>query len=442
MTGDQIMASMNLPIQAQGSNATSATLNLDFLSSASDPMSATDRTAYTAMALDDYDIDAMIAERADERTADGTTPDDQTRLQIEMDELEAIKGLRAVDRLPAILAYPGIEPGVETRGLMADSVGRTLFTPGNGFPPSLVSRLFGTEGDTSEAAVNASGDPAGDPNAVAEAVVTPEVTTSAIPSAPINPEEALAEENRLKDYYGVSRLTPSYELESLDELETMTNNAFTFNPEAEAFLFRVGDEKYVVTKDNVTGEGDASVFEELSQVGGFFGGGRQTPLSSLLNGATLTSSSTPGGYSLPTFGGAPSAPPESINITPEEATADQQMLIEALRSDDITPEELNAIAQGFADKYGEEPLTVILDQVQNTSTVTTPNADPNGLAYDRQMFLEPIRRGDRDLNGPVPDSDWEFLDNFEERYGSEARRALVTEGAALAKELNVSSGGR
>jgi hypothetical protein len=359
---------MNLPIQAEGSGAASATLDLSSLSSAGDPLSATDIRTHLITANDDYNLEDMIDTLKAESTAEGITDVDLQRIDTEMKALEEADSLSGALRLNAILGL-GIPAGPNTR-MLADRFGDTLFDPMYGFSaPSLVTLFGDTEGgDTSEAAVNASGTPVtgnpADPNAVAEAVVTPEVTTSVIPEPQLTPEEALAEENRLKDYYGVSWLTPSYNLESLDELETMTNNAFTYNPEAEAFLFKVGDEKYVVTKDNVTGEGDASVFEEMSQVDG----GRQTTLSSLLNGATLTpSSSTPGGYSLPTFGGAPSAPPESINITPEEATADQQMLIEALRSDDITPEELNAIAQGFADKYGEEPLTVILDQVQNTS---------------------------------------------------------------------------
>jgi hypothetical protein len=364
MTGDQIMAGMNLPVQAQGSDVGGVNFDFSGLSS-SEVLSAQDVRTHLITANEDYNLTGMIDALKSELTAD-TDPTDAGLINSKIQALEAADSLSGVNRLNAVLAIPGIEPGPNTR-MLADRFGERLFDPLYGFAaPSLVTIFGRTEGDTSDAAVAASGDP--DPNAVAEAVVTPEVTTSAIPSAPVNPEAALAEESRLKDYYGVSRLTPSYELESLDELETMTNNAFAYNPEAEAFLFKVDDEEFVVTKDDVTGEGDASVFEGMSQVGGFFGGGRQTTLSSLLDGATLTPpSSTPGGYSLPTFGGSPSAPPESVTITPEEATADQRMLTEALRSDDITPEELNAIAQGFADKYGEEPLTVILDQVQNTS---------------------------------------------------------------------------
>jgi hypothetical protein len=368
MTGDEIMAGMNLPIQAQGSNV--GGVNFDFSSLGSDnTISVGDANDYYERANGDYDVEGMSKELAASKI--GATPDELEIIEGKMRTLDALP-LSGPARLNGIFESGLFPIGDNTRDLMSSNLGPQLFGVENfsagartalGFEQTEEDGVV-TDGNPNEAL----GDPASvnpaDPNRIAETAATPEVTTSVIPEPQVTPEEALAEEDRLKDYYGVSWLTPSYKLESLDELETMTNNAFTFHPEAEAFLFKVGDEKYVVTKDNVTGEGDASVFEEMSQVDG----GRQTTLSSLLNGATLTpSSSTPSGYSLPTFGGSPSAPPESVNITPEEATADQQMLIEALRSDDITPEELNAIAQSFADKYGEKPLTVILDQVQNTS---------------------------------------------------------------------------
>jgi hypothetical protein len=113
--------------------------------------------------------------------------------------------------------------------------------------------------------------------------------------------------------------------------------------------------------------------------------------------------------------------------------ADQEMLMAALTSTDIDREELDIIAQNYENKYGADALSVVLNRA-NAQPAT--NVDPQEFASDREMFLAPIRQGVRDLNAPVPDSDWEFLANFEERYGLEAKRALMSEGAELAKELN------
>jgi hypothetical protein len=368
MTGDQIMASMNLPIQAEGSNATSATLDLDFLRSSSN-LSASDVSTHIKTINEELSIVGEVSRLNQlinpEAGLPRPTTEETTGYMADIAALEDADSRSGANRINALLAIPGVEVGETTRMLIGLH-GENLFSNTNGFNNPSLSILLGTSlEDTSDAAVAASGDPV-DPNAVVEATGTPEVETATLDSGvDLNTE------------FGVDENTPSLSVTTAN-VQAVINNVFA-NPNAvEAYALSVdGSVPLVVTRADVTEEGDSSALDDqLLGAEPAFG----ETVGSLLSRAALTRKAA-GRTPEQTLRdrGAPEEeiqrilsgagmPYVGINeITSEEAIADQQMLTEALRSDDITPEELNVIAQGFADKYGEKPLAAILDQVQNTS---------------------------------------------------------------------------
>ena len=174
MTGDQIMAGMNLPIQAQGSNEGGVTYNFTAAVPA-EPMRAADFNAHMQTVNADYDLEGMIVSLQESKTADGITTEDIALINEQIKGLEEADGLNGVLRLNAILEL-GIDPGPNTT-MLADTLGTRLFDPLQGFSSSSLSILLGAP------AVNASGVP-GDP------VVGPSGAPgdpAGTPLAPVNP---------------------------------------------------------------------------------------------------------------------------------------------------------------------------------------------------------------------------------------------------------------
>jgi hypothetical protein len=368
MTGDQILASMNLPIQAEGSGTTSATLDLSPLRS-TNTLSVTDANAYYARANEEYSVEAKRGELA--ASLEGATQDEITAINANIAILDSIPNSGPA-RLNAIFESGLFTIGDNTRDLMSSSIGGQLFGIENFSAGARAALGFDATEESTPAGDPANPNAALDPDAVVETAVTPEVETTAIPRPQLTPEESVAEEDYLKDTYNVGPLTPTYEVASLDELEVTTNNAFAASPEAEAFLFEVDGEQFVVTRDDVTGEGDASVFNEtITQ--GYGRRSREVPLANLLRDATL-SGRQPGSIGRAERRSNQSSVEDSSisieesGISVEEAIADQQMLQAAIVSEDIEQDELDMIIQNFSSRYGENAMRAVVDRALNPST--------------------------------------------------------------------------
>jgi hypothetical protein len=253
MTGDQIMAGMNLPVQAQGSNV--GGVNYDFSSLGSgNTMSPTDVRAHISTINEELSIDGEVARLNQlinpEAGLPRPTTEETTDYMADIAALEKADSLSGANRINALLAIPGVEPGATTRMLIGLH-GENLFSNTNGFNNPSLSILLGTSlEDTSEAAVNASGDPVVDPNGVVETATTPEVETS-----------ALEPEVDLDIQFDVDENTPTLNVAEAD-LQSTINNVFA-NPNAkEAYAVSVdGSAPLVVTRADVTEEGDVSALE-------------------------------------------------------------------------------------------------------------------------------------------------------------------------------------
>ena len=157
MTGDQIMASLNLPIQAQGSNEGGVTY--DFTAAVpAEPMRAADFRAHMQTVNDDYNLEGMIQELQASKVP-GLEEGELQTINARIKGLEEADDLNGVLRLNAILDL-GIAPGPNTT-MLADTLGTRLFDPLQGFSSSSLSILLGAPEDTSDGAVNASGVPGG-----------------------------------------------------------------------------------------------------------------------------------------------------------------------------------------------------------------------------------------------------------------------------------------
>tara|TARA_R110000796_G_scaffold2044_3_gene8142 strand:- start:1817 stop:4033 length:2217 start_codon:yes stop_codon:yes gene_type:complete len=255
MTGDQIMAGMNLPVQAQGSDVGGVNFDFSALGPAGDPMPASDFNAHIATANSDYDLEGEIqrlnAQINPEAGEPQPTVDEVTDFRRQIVVLEEADSMSGPARLNAILGSGLLPVGPNTR-MLADRFGARLFDPMYGFTAPSLTTIFGTEGDTSEAAVNASGDPAAvdpaDPNGVVETATTPEVETSTI-----EPEVDLDIQ------YGVNENTPALETTAA-ELQPLINDLYT-DPNAKDTVYAIsvdGDFPTVVTSADATEVGDTS----------------------------------------------------------------------------------------------------------------------------------------------------------------------------------------
>jgi hypothetical protein len=254
MTGDQIMAGMNLPVQAQGSNVGGVSFDFSALGSGNN-LSASDVSTHIRTINEELSIDGEVARLNQlinpEAGLPRPTTEETTSYMADIAALEEADSRSGANRINALLAIPGVEPGATTRMLIGLH-GENLFSNTNGFNNPSLSILLGTSltEDTSEAAVNASGDPAVDPNGVVETATTPEVETS-----------ALDPEVDLDTQFGVNESTPALNVTTAD-LQSTINNVFA-NPNAkEAYAFSVdGSAPFVVTIDDVTEEGDTAALE-------------------------------------------------------------------------------------------------------------------------------------------------------------------------------------
>jgi len=231
MTGDQIMAGMNLPIQAKGSNVGGVTF--DFAAGIPiEPLRISDVNTYIATANDDYDIDGMITSLQDQLTGE-LAEGDLDRINAEIVTLEGIDSMSGARRLSAILEVEGVEPGPNTLDIAGSPYGAQVFSA-PGMSVSLQERIFSTitPADTSDDAVNASGLPS---NPVATEVATPGVTASTLEGSP----EGLLPLD-----------TPAIPVTE-DNVDQFVDSYFAANPDSQGIhvIFEGGTQPVLVTPD-------------------------------------------------------------------------------------------------------------------------------------------------------------------------------------------------
>lgn len=349
MTGDQIMASMNLPVQAQGSDVGGVTFDL---SGPARPTGQGDINTYIRMANEDYNIEAMVGDLKSQLTDAGK--EDLARINAEIKALEDIDDMSPAMRLSAITARAGVELGPVTLELASKPFASDVFSS-IGISSSLRDRLLGTQADTSDAAINASGNP--DVSDVAEAVVTPEVE--------VTPPDEL-------DAVPVG--TPAIPV-TRENIEPFVNSLRAFNPESPGVVVAVeGGAPFVVTPDMATGEGDPNL------------------LKTLIPGYTPESTDFDNFYRLKQFETEPSVSSRSTEqtlrdrgaseeqiqnlmsslsssqetpINTQQAIADQSQLQQAFSSGVLDQEELDDMRSAFVAKYGEEAARAVIAQTQN-----------------------------------------------------------------------------
>jgi hypothetical protein len=349
MTGDQIMAGMNLPVQAEGSDIGGVTFDFSSLGAAT--LSTSDINAHIRTMNDEYNLEAKIGSLKAERL--DATGDGQLLIDNQIKDLEAVDSLSGVSRLNAIFAMPGITVGPTTRMLIGNH-GESLFSNTNGFNnPTLGTLLGASSSDTSDAAINASGTP----DVAADAVVTPEVEVTP-------PDEIDA----------VPVGTPAIPV-TRENIEPFVNSLRAFNPESPGVVVAVeGGAPFVVTPDMATGEGDPNL------------------LKTLIPGYTPESTDFDNFYRLKQFETEPSVPSRSTEqtlrdrgaseeqiqnlmsslpssqetpINTQQAIADQSQLQQAFSSGVLDQEELDDMRSAFVAKYGEEAARAVIAQTQN-----------------------------------------------------------------------------
>jgi len=325
MTGDQIMAGMNLPIQAQGSNEGGVTYDFTAPVSA-EPMRAADFNAHMETANADYDLEGMIVSLQDSKTADGVTTEDIALIDEQIKTLESADSLRGALRLNAILEL-GIAPGPNT-SMLANRFGSRLFDPVYGFGAvTLGTLLGGTQENTSDGAVNASGVPG-----------APDVDPVINDGAPI--EDAIRPQSR-----------PSSVITNTPEEAGLLAEGIFADTDVNEIDIVIGGVPTTVTREQVPVLSVEESDDRASLVAALSGGDQ-----SILDDELISFTEK---YGLEMT----RAVINSIPLQPVR-TPDEQTLIEALESETVSADELEGILEAYTQIYGEEATNAIAEQVQ------------------------------------------------------------------------------
>jgi hypothetical protein len=367
MTGDQIMSSMNLPIQAQGSGAASATLDLSSLGSAN-TISATDANAYYDRANGDYDVAGMILSLKEQVTSwsaeGGVPPSQEDRMTIN-DNINTLEALPSSGpaRLNGIFESGLFPVGNNTRDLMSSNLGAQLFGVENFSAGARATLGFGQTEEGSEEGGNppnpdeALGDPA-DP-------ITP---TDLAPAVSPRPQARPGVEANIASTPTEVEESARVALEADRELLVVTvptSNGSTIDITREelpplsleesedraAFLaaLRSGD-------DNI----DEAIYAYMDKYGL-----DKTRAVQRMSEDPASPSGRPDAAPRPQLTPTPAAPAVVPEIPVEEAIADQEMLQAAVLSTDIDQAEFDNILQNFIDRYGLEAARNVVSQAEN-----------------------------------------------------------------------------
>jgi hypothetical protein len=360
MTGDQIMSSMNLPIQAEGSNDTSATLNLDFLRSSSN-LSANDVSTHIRTINEELSIDGEVARLNQlinpEAGLPRPTTEETTDYMADIAALEEADSRSGANRINALLAIPGVEPGATTRMLIGLH-GENLFSNTNGFNNPSLSILLGTSSeDTSDAAVAASGDPA---------VVVPEA--QAPTGSALRPQARPGTEAKIASTTAEIEESARTALEVDPELQVVsvpTTNGTTIDITREELpLLSLEESEDRAAFLTALRSGEPNIDEAIYAYMDKYGMDK-TRAVQRMSEDPVAPSGRPEVTPRPQATTAPAAPAAVPEIPVEEAIADQQMLQAAVTSTDIEQDELDTIMQNFIDKYGLEAARNVVSQTQN-----------------------------------------------------------------------------
>jgi hypothetical protein len=389
MTGDQIMASMNLPVQAEGSNVGGVNFDFSALGSAGDPMSASDVRTHLMTANEDYNLAGMIeslkAQKtgSDEEGAAIPTEDEIAALDVQIKALEEADSLNGVLRLNAILEL-GIPAGPNTR-MLADRFGDTLFDPMYGFTaPSLVTLFGNTEEGTP------AGDPANPDVALGNpdtSVVLPQngVYDPANPAAPTELAPASGTRPRAAGTVDVTEDTPAIPVTS-GNADRIIGSYFNDNPNSPGLYVKFeGDrlptlirgEDYVEDLD--TDMGTEAYKTAIPEYGASQGNrGTRAPVSDFE-------------YVLPSRVGTPGA---AVTLTPEASVvnpvADESMAV------------LEEAVTGIRPRQRPEPTPEVFQMVGNLKTVIEGLNNPEiGASVIEMLGEEDLNVRDRMITGIV-----------------------------------------
>ena len=355
MTGDQIMAGMNLPVQAQGSDVGGVNFDFSGLGPSSN-LSATDVRAHIATINEELSIDGEVARLNQlinpEAGLPRPTTEETTGYMVDIAALEEADSRSGANRVNALLAIPGVEPGATTRMLIGLH-GENLFSNTNGFNNPSLSILLGTSPeDTSEAAVNASGDPA---------VVVPEAQAPTEPT--LRPQARPGAEAKIASTPAEIEESARTAMEVDSELQVVsvpTTNGTTIDITREELpLLSLEESEDRAAFLTALRSGEPNIDEAIYAYMDKYGMDKTRAVQRMSEDPVAPSGR-------PEVTPRPQATPAAVPEIPvEEAIADQQMLQAAVMSTDIEQDELDTIMQNFIDRYGLEAARNVVSQTQN-----------------------------------------------------------------------------
>ena len=238
MTGDQILASMNIPVNARG---TGQGVGFNFENLEEDEvLTQRDATYWTKLSLEEYTpvlqerISTLQQELASLNELDGEMSEEEMarlrEINEEMTMLESMSDMTDQQKLEVMLREFGVLPNTQRYFEMYP----TLFTPEFGFNVTTME-MFRPEEDTTEEAIPT--DVTGD--------VTPEVTTSTLPE--VEPEvEPEGDESRL------GTVDNPLEFETQEQAVEGLREFFTMNPNVPEAVVLVDGQVAVVPNPRLT----------------------------------------------------------------------------------------------------------------------------------------------------------------------------------------------
>ena len=364
MTGDQIMSSLNLPIDAQGSNVGGVTFDLSGPTAA---LSVQDRNTYLRGIMDSYNLPTRID--ALKASKEGKTGIELESIDTRIKTLEGINAMPSGQGFNSIVSLIGQE-GYEdltlsqyTMDIAKEPYGPQVFMA-PGIFPEVRERLMGSSGspsatpsDTPDNGVGAS-DNLNEAD-VADSVVTPEVgvslldepgartTTTDTPPASEIPAVPVTSAN-------ADRVVASYMNDNPDSpgLYVM----FTGDPSA-VYISRETD--YV--EDLTVDSGKTAYREALASVLDVPDNAR----AGLIANQAEIMGERPAVEANDPLVVKPTATPPTDSQLDTIAERDELSLRKLLVDEDASPEELKEIIAAFRQVYGDVATDIILNQIQS-----------------------------------------------------------------------------
>jgi hypothetical protein len=358
MTGDEIMAGMNLPIQAQGSNV--GGVNFDFSSLGSDnTISVGDANDYYERANGDYDVKGLSKELAASKI--GATPDELEIIEGKMRTLDALP-LSGPARLNGIFESGLFPIGDNTRDLMSSNLGPQLFGVENFSAGARTALGF----EQTEEEGTGGGDRGGNLDNTDEALGGPTVSTAQSPTErTIRPQARPGVEASIASTPAEVEESARTVLEADPELQVVTvptSNGSTIDITREELpVLSLEESEDRAAFLAALRSGDTNIDEAIYTYMDKYGLDKTRAVQRMSQEPV-----TPAAPQNAPQVASPQAPPAvEPEVDIEEIIADREMLQAASLSEDIDQAEFDTILQNFIDKYGLEAARNTVNEAKN-----------------------------------------------------------------------------